>query len=123
MEDFVTTVPELRPDIRFVPYLQLHEYEGLLFSDPVEFAKGISLPSLAQPFERVRRDFQTPEDINDDVNTAPSKRVLRLYPSYRKPLDGTRAAKAVGIDTMRRECPHFRDWVERLEALATGTEP
>ena len=121
MEDFVTTVPELRPDIRFVPYLQLHEYEGLLFSDPTAFANGINMPTLAQQFERVRREFQTPEDINDDVNTAPSKRVLRLYPSYRKPLDGTRAAKAVGIDTMRRECPHFRDWVERLEALATCT--
>lgn len=122
MEDFVTTIPELRANVRFVPYLQLHEYEGLLFSNPAAFARGINMPTLAQQFERVRREFQTPEDINDDVNTAPSKRVVQLYPSYRKPLDGTRAAKAVGIDAMRRECPHFRDWVERLEALATGTE-
>jgi Domain of unknown function (DUF4276) len=112
----------LRPDIRFVPYLQLHEYEGLLFSDPVAFASGISRQDLAPHFENIRRQFATPEDINDDVNTAPSKRVLALYPSYRKPLDGTRAAKAVGIDTMRRECPHFHGWVERLESLGTNVE-
>ena len=117
MEDFVATVPELQPETRFLPYLQLHEYEGLLFSDPGAFANGISMPNLAQQFERVRRKFQTPEDINDDANTAPSKRVLDLYPSYRKPLDGTRAAKAVGIEAMRRECPHFREWVARLEAF------
>ena len=108
--------------IRFVPYLQLHEYEGLLFSDPVAFASGISQPGLAQQFERIRRDFPTPEDINDDVNRSPSKRVLALYPSHKKPLDGTRAAKTVGIDTMRRECRHFREWVERLEALPRNIE-
>jgi len=117
MEDFVATVPELRPDIRLVRYLQLHECEGLLFSDPAAFANGISMPTLAQQLEKVRREFQTPEDINDNVDTAPSKRVLGLYSSYRKPLDGTRAAKAVGIETMKRECPHFRDWIERLAAL------
>ena len=117
MDDFFATVPELRPDIRFLPYLQLHEYEGLLFSVPVAFANAISMPTLVQGFEKVRREFKTPEDINDDVNTAPSKRVLDVCPSYRKPLDGTRAAKAVGIETMRRQCPHFHDWVERLEGL------
>src|ERR1019366_1380571 len=82
-EDIVASLDAgLRPDIRFVPYLQLHEYEGLLFSDPVAFASGISQPGLAQQFERIRRDFPTPEDINDDVNRSPSKRVLALYPSY-----------------------------------------
>ncbi len=122
-EDIAATIDAgLRPDIRFVPYLQIHEYEGLLFSDPVAFASGISRPGLAQQFESIRREFPTPEDINDDVNTAPSKRVLALHPSYKKPLDGTRAAKAVGIDTMRQECPHFRQWVERLAALPSNIE-
>ena len=121
-ENITETVSASRPDIRFLPYLQLHEYEGLLFSDPAAFANGINMAALTQQFEKVRREFQTPEDINDGFDTAPSKRVLQCHPSYRKPLDGTRAAKAVGIDTIRRECPHFRDWVERLEALSTDTE-
>ena len=65
----------------------------------------------------MRDRFATPEDINDSAMTAPSKRVLQAYPDYSKVLHGTLAAQAVGIETMRRECPHFRDWLERLEAL------
>jgi len=116
--DIVAQVPDLRPDIRFVPYLQLHEYEGLLFSDPEAFASGIGQPHLAQHFERIRSGFATPEDINDDPNTATSKRVLSAYPAYRKVVDGTLAGQAVGIDRMRKQCPHFGKWVDRLAALA-----
>jgi len=116
-QDIVTQAPELRPDVRFLPYLQLHEYEGLLFSDPAAFAQGIYQSNLANQFQSIRERFPTPEDIDDSPNAAPSKRVLQLCPSYRKVLNGTQAAMAVGIDTMRRECPHFRNWLERLEQL------
>lgn len=115
--DIIAEIPGFRPDVRFLPYLQLHEYEGLLFSDPIAFAAGIRQPHLGQQFEQVRRAFPTPEDINDDPNTAPSKRVLAAYPAYSKVLDGTLAAQSVGIIRMRQECPHFRAWIERLEAL------
>ena len=116
--DIVAQVPDLRPDIRFLPYLQLHEFEGLLFSDPHAFARGIYQPNLAEAFQTIREEFATPEDINEGDNTSPSKRVANLHPTYRKPLDGTRAASAVGINTMQQECPHFRAWIESLEALA-----
>lgn len=116
--DILTEAGILRSEVRFVPYLQLHEYEGLLFSDPAAFARGINQNHLVQPFQTIRGKFATPEDINDDVNTAPSKRVLDHYPAYKKVLDGTLAAKAVGIEKMRSECPHFREWIQRLEALA-----
>jgi hypothetical protein len=115
--DIIAQAPGLRPDVRFIPYLQLHEFEGLLFSDPTAFANGINQSNLAGPFQAVRDGFQTPEDIDDGPTTAPSKRVLRLYGSYRKVLNGTQASKAVGIDAMRRECPHFCQWLERLEQL------
>ena len=118
-EDIVADAPDLRPDVRFLPYLQLHEYEGLLFSDPDAFAKGMYDPDLAPQFREIRQRFPTPEDIDDSPDTAPSKRVLRLCPSYNKVLDGTRAATAVGVEAMRRECPHFRDWVESLEQLGS----
>jgi hypothetical protein len=122
-EDIVAEVPDLRPDVRFLPYLQLHEYEGLLFSDPEAFANGISQSHLAAPLRAIRQSFPTPEDIDDSSDTAPSKRVLRLCPSYNKVLDGTRAARAVGIESMRHECPHFRDWVERLRQLGAQQPP
>jgi hypothetical protein len=116
-EDVAADAPELRPDVRFLPYLQLHEYEGLLFSDPGAFASGIHQAHLAPQFQAIRQSFPTPEDIDDNPDTAPSKRVLRLWPPYNKVVDGTRAATAVGIEAMRRECPHFRDWVESLGKL------
>jgi hypothetical protein len=116
--DIVAEIPDLRPDIRFIPYLQLHEYEGLLFADPAAFAEGIGQPDLSGQFEAIRRAFDTPEDINDGPNTAPSKRVIRIYPSYRKVLDGTVAAQLIGVLAMRQECPHFRAWMETFEGLA-----
>ena len=116
-EDICNLIPDCRPDIRFLPYVQLHEYEALLFSDPPAFATALRQPHLAQRFQAIRGQFRTPEDINDDVNTAPSKRVLQAYPAYKKVIEGTLAARAVGIEAMRRECPHFRSWLERLERL------
>ena len=115
--DIATEAPDLRADIRFLPYLQLHEYEGLLFSDPAAFANGISQSRLTPQFQTIRNSFASPEDINDNPNTAPSKRVLGIYPGYRKVVDGTLAAQAVGIERMRQQCPHFRRWIEQLEAL------
>lgn len=43
-DDILAEEPDLRPDVRFLPYIQLHEYEGLLFSDPAAFASGIAQP-------------------------------------------------------------------------------
>jgi len=116
-QDIIAQAPDVRPDVRFLPYLQLHEYEGLLFSDPAAFARGINQSDLASQFQSIREGFPTPEDIDDSPNAALSKRVLHLCPSYRKVLNGTQAAMAVGVDTMRTECPHFRDWLQRLEQL------
>jgi hypothetical protein len=115
--DICNLIPSYRPDVRLLPYIQLHEYEGLLFSDPSAFAFAIQRPELAAQFQRIRADFETPEDINDRSETAPSKRVLKVFPSYRKVLDGTVAARAVGINAMRESCPHFREWIERLQTL------
>jgi len=116
--DICALMPGLRPDLRFLPYIQLHEYEGLLFSDPPAFAAAIGQPTLTGVFQAVRDGFPTPEDINDDPTLAPSKRVLQACRSYRKVLHGTIAARAIGIEAMRRECPHFNQWVENLQALA-----
>lgn len=118
MKDVVASMPEVfRPEVRFLPYLQLHEYEGLLFSDPAAFARGIYQPGLAASLQRIREQFPTPEDINDGPETSPSKRLVQLHPPYRKPLYGTLAALEMGITRMRQDCAHFRNWIERIEAL------
>ena len=100
---------------RFLPYIMMHEFEGLLFSDCHAFAASIGRPELADEFQKIRSGFSTPEEINDSPQTAPSKRVEHLVQGYEKPLLGVLAVLGVGIDTIRRECPHFRAWIEQLE--------
>ena len=115
--DICKTIPEFRPDARFIPYLQLHEFEALLFSAPCEFANAINERQLEPHFKAIRESFQTPEDIDDGPESAPSKRILSYCPRYAKVGDGTRAAKKIGVEQMRLECPHFRSWLEQLESL------
>ncbi|MGO9211594.1 MAG: DUF4276 family protein [Terriglobales bacterium] len=104
---------------RFIPFVVMHEFEGLLFSDCVAFSRGIGQGKLEPDFKRIRDDFETPEHINDDPITCPSARIKRLVPEYEKPLHGTLAALEIGLARIRAECPHFDDWLGRLEALVT----
>ena len=101
---------------RFVPYVMMHEFEGLLFSDCERFGKGIGRPELVPRFQAIRDAFSSPEEINDSPITAPSKRVEALVPGYEKPLLGVFAVREIGLDVIRSECLFFRQWLERLEA-------
>jgi hypothetical protein len=102
---------------RFVPFVVMHEFEGLLFSDCTGFRNGIGQPHLETDFRAIRDQFSTPEEINDSPFTAPSKRVEALVPGYQKPLLGTLAVLEIGLARIRAECPHFNSWLEKLESL------
>jgi len=102
---------------RFIPYVQMYEFEGLLFSDPARFAVGISQPRLAADFQKIRDQFPTPEEINDSPQTAPSKRIAKLLPRYQKPLQGVMAAQETGLGAMRQACALFDAWLKQLEAI------
>jgi len=93
---------------------------GLLFSDTAAFALALGGANLAAKLANIRGLFSTPEDINDDPDSAPSKRVAGVYRQYNKVIEGTLAAQRIGIDRMLAECPHFRNWIERLAALPAG---
>ena len=108
--------PDFRPS-RFVPYVMMHEFEALLFSDCVRFASAIARPRLAAEFQQVRDGFSSPEEIDDTPLGAPSKRIETLVPGYQKPLMGTLAALEIGLPKMRTECPHFERWIACLEPL------
>lgn len=108
-------------DPRYVlPYVQRHEFEGLLFSDPAAFAwVGDGWNSqVEEALTAVAQAFPTPEDINDGPQTAPSKRLLKIFPpgTYSKLEHGPLIAEAIGIETMRQTCPRFATWIARLQA-------
>jgi hypothetical protein len=106
---------------RFIPYVQMYEFEGLLFSDCHSLASAIDQPLLARKFKEIREGFPSPEDINDSKITAPSKRILEIYRSYNKPIHGSLAIIEIGLDTIRRECKLFDRWLQQIEALAIDT--
>lgn len=103
---------------RFIPFVMMHEFEGLLFSDCAAFSRAIGKPNLEASLQQVRDTFENPEEINDSPITAPSKRVRQLIPNYEKPLMGTLAIIEIGLEQIRLQCPHFNSWLKRLEALA-----
>jgi hypothetical protein len=103
--------------VRFIPYVQMHEFEALLFSDPKLLADGLELPDDAA-VRHIRGQFESPEEINDSQQTAPSKRIMGLNASYSKVLDGVRVSQNIGLNAMRAQCAHFNDWIKKLEALA-----
>lgn len=99
----------------FIPYVQMHEFEALLFSDTSILAA--SNPRISTQLENVLQSFSCPEEINDDYNTCPSRRIKQHIENYVKTVDGIIAAKKIGLEKMRQKCPHFDEWITKLENL------
>jgi hypothetical protein len=104
---------------RFLPFLALHEFEGWLFSSPDVVPTMLIEPKKQGQFVAIRQSVATPEDINERPAFAPSKRLEQLFPAYRKTLHGPTAAARIGLDKIRGECPHFADWLSKLEQFAS----
>lgn len=105
---------------RLIPYIQLHEFEALLFSEPEKFDWAyIEHESAIARLVELAARFPNPELINDGAATAPSKRIIAAIPEYafQKTTAGPLIASRIGVQTMWDRCPHFAEWIARLEAL------
>ena len=109
---------ECRPD-RFLPHIQPHEFEALMFSDTAKFADvEPAWRTYVGQLEAARRSVRSPEHINDGPETHPSARLENLLrPRYNKVRHGRAVSARIGIDRMRAECAHFDDWMARVETL------
>ncbi len=105
---------------RFIPYIQMYEFEALLFSSPQNLAAGIGQIALAPALQAIREQFLQAEDINNSPNTSPAKRIEKLFPAYKKPLHGALAALEIRLEIIRQQCPLFDAWLRQLEALKTS---
>ena len=109
---------------KVIPYVQKYEFEGLLFSDVSAFSvMPAATGPLVEELREVRLRFPNPEDINDNADTAPSKRIKSIVPGYQKVVDGTLIARETGLDTIRAECPRFAEWLAKLESLGGLLKP
>lgn len=104
-------------DSRFLPYIQLHEFEALILADPAKL--DWEYLEHEQPIADLvaMMGAQNPELINDGPDTAPSKRILSRIPAYDKVTAGVSVAEHIGLHTMRSKCRHFNDWLTQLEEL------
>lgn len=97
----------------FIPYIQLHEFEALLFSSGVAFGELFS-PEESDKLCKIVDEFSNPEEINTTPDRAPSKRILAIVSGYDKVAHGGLIARRIGIKVIMARCPRFRAWVERL---------
>lgn len=102
---------------RFIPYVQMYEFEGLLFSNTEKLALGINQMNIEGALQKIRDAFDSPEEINNSPLTAPSKRIENLYSAYDKPIHGSLAAMEIGLEGIRRECQQFDAWLKSIESL------
>lgn len=103
----------------FIPYVQLHEYETLLLAQPDSFAyfytdKNNEIANLTNETSGL-----DPEDINETTENAPSKRIIRHLPGYakQKTTAGVLVAEKIGLPYLRERCPHFNEWITKLEGI------
>ena len=80
-----------------IPYVQMHEFEALLFSVPKLLAEGLDLTDCSK-VQSIRDQFHSPEEIDDGEQTAPSKRILELNPGYSKVADGIVISQKIGLE-------------------------
>lgn len=114
-----TALSEDIGDRRFIPYVQLHEFEALLFSDLQKL--DTQFPEYLAEIHRLvttASRLGSPELIDDGPTTAPSKRITAAIPEYasRKASAGPIVAAKIGLPVLQSRCRHFRDWLERLVA-------
>ena len=109
---------------RFIPYIQLHEFETLMLAD-LDQLKTM-YPDRKTHINKLKKEIgeENIELINGGQNTAPSKRIIMATPGYQcqKSSVGPIVAEDIGICTLKRKCRHFNEWVTRLEALGTGNQ-
>lgn len=120
VKDLEDALAEEINDSRFIPYIQLHEFEALLLSDPQKFESQFddSADGIASLVAIVSQ-FPSPEHVNDD--DPPSKRIGKELLNYNhfKTAAGPIVAEKIGLPTLRSKCKHFASWLAKLEQLAT----
>ncbi|TYQ28745.1 DUF4276 family protein [Pseudanabaena sp. UWO311] len=108
---------------RFIPYIQLHEFEALIFTDLEELYKDFpDNDQYKKGIDRLLaecRRYSSPELINQGVTTAPSKRLEKVIPKYKKLKTSLapQVVEKIGLAKIREKCPHFNQWITRLENL------
>lgn len=122
LDDIHATIGDHFNPEQFIPYIQVHEFEALLFSDVdvlTDLCRTIGQGITDFHFNDILERAGNAEAINDGYDTCPSRRITNLVKPFKKPVHGLIVAQRIGLTKMREACPHFSSWVGKLEALAS----
>ncbi|MCW3787229.1 DUF4276 family protein [Plebeiibacterium sediminum] len=97
----------------FIPYIQRHELEALMFSSRDGFDLVIDDEKKIALIDAINKEYPNPEDINNSPQTAPSKRLGKIF-NYDKTGDGEMILEMVGIEPMLEKCPRFAEWIGKI---------
>lgn len=108
-------------DRRLIAYLQRHEFEAMVLAGLDELCSLLDTVDRAG-LDALRSDVGStpPEDVDDGVESAPSKRLRHHIPAYSKTLHGPAVVEALGLARLRSVCPRFDRWLSGLEALGSS---
>ena len=111
-------------DPRFIPHVQLHEFEAYLFADIAQLGGFFENRSAMRALQKIADAHDSLELIDDGQHTAPSKRIETHIRSYKrmKSAAGPQTAQRIGLPRIRAVCPHFGRWLTRLEQLGAGAQ-
>lgn len=98
----------------FFPYIELHEFEAMLFSDITKLEEAYFEEDLTALKECAKMQ-SNPELINDGAETAPSKRILNCIACFDKANVGVDVLERIGIENIAGKCHHFAEWIKCIE--------
>ena len=110
---------------KFIPYIQLHEFETFLFVDANVTSNNLLNCDKKKVIQTINNALQksnlNPELVNNSPSTAPSKRIIGCYSEYQKTIDGSIVCSELGIQTIMDKCPNFKIWINKLLSLHTAS--
>ena len=105
-------------DTRFIPYIQKHEFEALLFSSNEGFSNWFENEWVIDELKTIINHYPNPEEINTGSDTAPSKRIIKILEEKRQKYDkiaeGNLIAEEIGFEKIMEKCPRFKNWILNL---------
>lgn len=112
-------VQKIKPYPNFIPYIQKHEFEALLFSNTEVFFEN---SGIKKAVESVLEEIPNPEDINSTEEGHPANRLKKIFKVHRnkyvKGADAVVFAELAGIEVILEKCPRFQLWIETLITAA-----
>lgn len=120
LEQTMSEAIDEKLSFRFIPYMQLHEFEGLLFNNIEIFNQLFTEDEIQdrKELQDIFKVFDNPEMINNGPETAPSKRLIRIIKGYNKIVFGNIIAETIGLNNIRTKCPRFDNWINLLTQIS-----